>query len=310
MDGDEVVEVDVSLLKPHPINKKIYVDDTPERDQDLAESIAKHGILERLVITKDPHGDGYIIVSGVRRWRVAKRLGIKKVQCILKNFDNIEVAIIEYNRYRRKTPRELLNEVSYLEKLLGGKGGSARKKIAELVGKSEGTIAALKFINKHKDYDEKTKKIFDDLVSGKIKIHKAKKLIRDHIKMREVREVKATTSDMRLFKYYPIKLIDIIPGEYSEETYINIAKKIINAAINHLISEGYTEREILDNAMKGVIPRHTASGLRLEDVVPKEIIERVGRNPKRIKFVLYMILEMNPLAVDDAIKKLGFALVG
>jgi len=301
----EIKYIDVSELRPHPINSKIYIDDDPERDQQLLDSIAKHGIRQPLVVTPDK-----VIVSGVRRWRIAKQLGISKVPCIVREFDDVEIAIVEYNMYRKKTPREILNELNLLERKLGKKT-DARKKISQLINKSEGTIAKLKFVAKHKDVTETTRKIFEEMADGKLSINKAYKLMREHLSRRGVKKLKATSAEKSLFKYYPISLVTMIPGEHSEEKYIDIAKKIIQAALDHLRFEGYTDEQIVSYAMRGVIPKHKSiSGMRLEDIIPEELIARVGDNPKRIKLVLYMALENNPLLFDEIIKKLNFAFVG
>ena len=64
--------------------------------KDLAESIKKHGILQPLLLTKN--GDQYELIAGERRWRAAKRVGLKEVPAIIKDvgdLEKLELALIE-----------------------------------------------------------------------------------------------------------------------------------------------------------------------------------------------------------------------
>jgi len=60
--------VDTNSLSPHPLNAKIYGEEII--DQSLLDDIKEKGILSPIIITEDN-----IIVSGHRRWVIAKELG-------------------------------------------------------------------------------------------------------------------------------------------------------------------------------------------------------------------------------------------
>ena len=66
---------DISLLKPHPINDKIYSNQSCE---DLEASISLNGLLEPLVITKEN-----TVISGHRRLMACKNLNMKKIHLFL-----------------------------------------------------------------------------------------------------------------------------------------------------------------------------------------------------------------------------------
>ena len=59
----------VGSLTPHPNQPRRHFDDTL-LDQ-LAASIAERGLIQPIVVR--PHGHGYQIVAGERRWRAAQR---------------------------------------------------------------------------------------------------------------------------------------------------------------------------------------------------------------------------------------------
>ena len=71
---------DISLLKPHPINDKIYSNQSCE---DLEASISLNGLLEPLVITKEN-----TVISGHRRLMACKNLNMKKVDVRVCDYDD------------------------------------------------------------------------------------------------------------------------------------------------------------------------------------------------------------------------------
>ena len=67
-----------------------------EKLQELADSIAQHGIVQPIVVTKQT--DYYEIIAGERRWRAAKLAGLKEVPVVVKEYspqEVMEVALIE-----------------------------------------------------------------------------------------------------------------------------------------------------------------------------------------------------------------------
>lgn len=103
-------------LKPHSLNKLLYGEE--DVDKELVESIKEHGLLENLVVKEDG-----TIISGHRRWRAVMRLyphEIKTVTCNIVGFsdkNSEERQLIEYNRQRKKTPIQIMNEGKHLESL-------------------------------------------------------------------------------------------------------------------------------------------------------------------------------------------------
>lgn len=98
-------------LKPHKTNIDIY--GTESVDIDLVESIKNKGILEPLVIVDDN-----TILSGHRRWLAAKELKLEKIPCRSMSFsDELDEkeALIEFNRQRKKTHSQRMNEADLIE---------------------------------------------------------------------------------------------------------------------------------------------------------------------------------------------------
>ena len=100
----------LSKLKENPINSTIY-DDNEKQMKELVESIKINGLLEPLVIT-----ESNLILSGHRRYKALQRLGIESVECrVAVDIPNANVALIEMNKYRTKTPEEKMREGDVLE---------------------------------------------------------------------------------------------------------------------------------------------------------------------------------------------------
>lgn len=107
----EVVEVSISILKPHRLQEFLYQEDADrdEADPELISSIKQWGILEPLIVASR----GKVIVSGHRRWQAAKQLGLETVpvryvthQC----YADLVALLCESNRHRLKTPGQQVRE--------------------------------------------------------------------------------------------------------------------------------------------------------------------------------------------------------
>jgi len=108
--SEKVELVNIEELTTHPRNQEIYGD---EPDADLINDIQAKGIREPL-ICEELTG---CVISGRRRHKAAKTLGMKKVPVIWRSYDNeadATEAIIMHNAYRRKSERQVMMEVEAL----------------------------------------------------------------------------------------------------------------------------------------------------------------------------------------------------
>ena len=82
----EVVKCEISKLKPHPHNYKIYEkfnDEDEKLKNDFIQSVETYGILEPLVVNSN-----YEIISGHRRYFSALQIGLEFIPIRIKDFDN------------------------------------------------------------------------------------------------------------------------------------------------------------------------------------------------------------------------------
>jgi len=169
-------------LKPHPKNAEIYEE---REDKFFEESISDNGILEPLVVTSQK-----VILRGARRWEAALKLGLEKIPCRVEDPEDEVKAILEYNRYRQKTPREIYNELRIIRAELAPKAkeqqgartdlfSNLRKssepihvdeEAAERLEVSNGQLYKIGYIYGHQD---EAKPIVERLDKGEISVHQA-----------------------------------------------------------------------------------------------------------------------------------------
>ena len=129
-------------------NLKI-IDIEPNRDQprknfdedslsELAESIKMYGVIQPIVVTEKQ--GYYAIIAGERRWRAAKKAGLKEIPAIIREDDvrkNQEISLIE------NMQREDLNayEKAMGIRLLMDDYNLKQEEIAKILGKSRSSIA-------------------------------------------------------------------------------------------------------------------------------------------------------------------------
>ncbi len=137
VDEDGGLWVDPALLKPNPQQpRRIFTEDDLE---ELADSIREHGIIQPIVI--EDAGDGtFYIITGERRTRASRMIGLEKVPVLLKKFDKqkkLEVALIENIQRSDLNPLEEAQAYYRLMEI----GGLNQEEVAKRVGKKRSTVA-------------------------------------------------------------------------------------------------------------------------------------------------------------------------
>lgn len=91
---DRILYIPINDIKPNHDQPRKHFDE--EKLNDLARSIEENGVIQPLVVRQ--FDNGYELVAGERRWRASRIAGLRKVPCIVRDFDekqNMIVAIIE-----------------------------------------------------------------------------------------------------------------------------------------------------------------------------------------------------------------------
>jgi len=128
----------VAALHPHPGQPRRRFDEALL--DELAGSIATRGLIQPIVVR--PHGHGYQIVAGERRWRAAQRAKLHEVPVVIRDFDEaetLEIALIE------NIQRQDLNAIEEAQayQRLAGEYGHTQEALARIVHKSRSHVANL-----------------------------------------------------------------------------------------------------------------------------------------------------------------------
>ena len=189
----ELKIVDVEPMKDQP--RKVFDE---EKLEELANSIKENGVIQPILVVKND--DGYAIVAGERRWRAAKKAGLKNIPAIIKNYDESkkkQVALIE------NIQREDLNivEVAHAIKELMEMENCSQSEVAKVTGKNVSTISNIVRLLKLPD------EILQYVLDGKLVEGQARALLALDSKKRQLEiankaiEKKLTVRDVEKLVY-------------------------------------------------------------------------------------------------------------
>ena len=105
--------------------------------QELAESIKQYGIIQPLIVQKKD--DYYEIIAGERRWRAAKKAGLKKVPVIIRDLSEQEIMEISLIENIQREDLNPIEEALAYKKLLK-EFNLKQDEVAEKVSKSRAAI--------------------------------------------------------------------------------------------------------------------------------------------------------------------------
>ncbi|MBW8309189.1 MAG: ParB/RepB/Spo0J family partition protein [Candidatus Paracaedibacteraceae bacterium] len=224
--------LDINKLVPFKNQARKYFNENEINE--LASTIREHGIQNPLTVLKIQDGK-FEVISGERRLRAAKLIGLEKVPCII--IDNIEkaeeIALIENIQRTDLHPVEFGDSLS---SLLAKAGWGDISKLAQKLGKTQPTIS-------------------DHLAYSKLPDTIKKYLIQNNIKTREILR--------KLLKCHSIEDMEALLGIRS--TSEKIASKSvlrINVKSNNFIvqdkailSLSKLQRDHLKECLKKVISR-------------------------------------------------------
>ena len=107
----------------------------------LADSIAAHGVLQPIIVRRNPISeDTYEIIAGERRWRASKLAGLTEIPAVIFDGDELkaaQVALIEnIQREDLNALEEAMGYAALIEKF-----GLTQDQVAKQVGKSRSAVA-------------------------------------------------------------------------------------------------------------------------------------------------------------------------
>lgn len=140
LDGEVILEIKLDEIKPNPNQPRKVFD--PAKINELANSIKEHGVFQPIIVKKEK--EGYIIVSGERRYRASKDVGLLKIPAVVRNYSDekiAEISLVE-NLQREdltaieeaKAYESILNQLKITQSELASKIGKSRSHITNMLG--------------------------------------------------------------------------------------------------------------------------------------------------------------------------------
>lgn len=134
--GEGVKEIAIKDIFANPNQPRKVFD--ADALNELATSIAKHGVIQPIIVNKS--GDRYMIIAGERRFRASKIAGLAKVPAIVKQYNERqikEISLIENLQREDLNPIEAANAM----RSLMNDYGLTQEELADRIGKSRPAIA-------------------------------------------------------------------------------------------------------------------------------------------------------------------------
>lgn len=144
--GQEVLEqpqvevlkqIDVTRIRAGIYQPRRHFDE--EALNELAQSIAEHGILQPLVV-RPIEGDHYEIIAGERRFRAGQQAGLSKVPCVVRPYNDRQALAIALIENLQRSDLNVL-EVAHGLQRLAEDFSLTHENIAQLVGRSRSAVS-------------------------------------------------------------------------------------------------------------------------------------------------------------------------
>jgi ParB family chromosome partitioning protein len=128
--------VRVASVSPNPEQPRRQFD--PGELQQLAESIATHGVLQPIVVVEST--DGYVLIAGERRWRAARLLKHETIPAVVRTANEVEKLELALVENIQRSDLNALDEARAFRHLID-EFGFTQERVAERVGRSRPTVA-------------------------------------------------------------------------------------------------------------------------------------------------------------------------
>ena len=245
---DSVVELKINDISPNDGQPRKVFDD--EALNELASSIKENGVIQPIIVQRK--GDGYMIVTGERRWRAARIAELSVIPAIVRDLTNrqvMEQALIENIQREDLNPieeatamQELMDSYKLTQELLAKKLGKPRATIAntlrilkldeslqEFVSRGDLSEGHAKVLLSLKEKEDQ-RKVADVIMTRDLSVRQAEVLVKKYIEAQENPTAKKAVVEQ-----------DIRVALSSKEVETKL-KKILGAKVKLKVLDGATGR--------------------------------------------------------------------
>ncbi|MBE7076521.1 MAG: ParB/RepB/Spo0J family partition protein [Clostridiales bacterium] len=237
----DIEEININEIYANPNQpRKVFDKDSLN---ELAESIRTHGLIQPIIVNK--MSDGYMVIAGERRFRACKICGLEKINAIVKNYTEkqvAEIAIIENLQREDLNPVEMAKGIKQLME----EYGLTQEKVAERLSKSRSAVAnSLRILSLYPE-------VLDLVEKGKVSFGHAKILasIEDYatqmLLAKKIAKDKLTVRDLE-------KEVESILGNKKKKKAPKLPSEELQEFIGELQRKLGTKVSLIGNDKKGRI---------------------------------------------------------
>ncbi|SDE65134.1 ParB/RepB/Spo0J family partition protein [Limimaricola pyoseonensis] len=133
--------VPVERIRPNPDQPRRHFDESAL--DELAASIREKGVIQPLIVRRDPKAEGYYeIVAGERRWRASQIARQHELPVIIRDYTDTEVLEVAIIENIQRADLNAVDEAAGYKQLME-RFGHTQEQLASALGKSRSHIANL-----------------------------------------------------------------------------------------------------------------------------------------------------------------------
>lgn len=297
---EQRLKLDTEKLKPNPINLQVYGNEGT--DYRLINSIEEKGQLEPLVVIEDKEVPGdYVIISGHRRWTALKTLG-KKADCRVVSFEDDELemkeAIVEFNKYRKKKPSQIVNEANLLRSIYAER---AKKRQTDALKQNADVLNSTQREGIKKDAGKTRDKVADAVGMGWKKLNQLVEIKEKadngdedaEVLMNKLDNEELTVNGAATY----LELIEAAKSVAPEKDY---ALKLLDSVHKQKMTSNHAIKQL--NTLRKKISDRTeyVNEIRIDEIDKNEISKNSGcRNPDGTYNILFADFSDSSLLLED-----------
>ena len=134
--GERVEYIRISDIKPNSKQpRKVF---SEELIEELSESIKEHGLIQPIIVR--PAAKGYELVAGERRWRAARKAGLKEIPAIVRELTEKQNAFYALIENMQREDLNAIEEAMGINEIMTGFNLN-QEETASAIGKSRSYVA-------------------------------------------------------------------------------------------------------------------------------------------------------------------------
>ena len=208
LEGEIIEEILLSEIKPNPFQPRRIFDE--EKIDELAQSIKQHGVFQPIILKRVKQG--FIIVSGERRYRAAQKVGLVTIPAIIRQYEEAkvaEIALAENLQRENLTPIEeaeaykiVMQNLKLTQQELAAKVGKSRSHVTNMLGllnlphevqsmllTGKISMGHARSLSKLED-ESKILKIANQIISKQLSVRQVEEMTKMEIKTNQIVRIK------------------------------------------------------------------------------------------------------------------------